>query len=240
MFLVLAATSYLVALSYTLLFVPFVVFFLFLLWGTVHVKSNFFIKGIHKLQTDLPLISLTFDDGPDLEFTPKVLEILKEYGYKATFFCIGKKIEEHPDLIRLIHESGHEVGNHSYSHSSTIDWKSTAGWKQELHACNKLITTYTGNPTPSFRPPYGITTPHLALALPTWQNLIGWNCRAFDTQEGSSKKIVAKLKRQIDAGSIVLLHDTHPRIIPILEQLLPYLKSKGLQSVSVKTLLAHD
>src|SRR5690606_14734549 len=110
-------------------------------------------------------IAITFDDGPHPEITLKVLQLLKQYNAKATFFCIGQHIEKHPEILRAIADNGHDIGNHSFSHHLMIDFNSTEKWLQEIKQTDSSIQKITSKKTNLFRPPFGVTTPKLANAL---------------------------------------------------------------------------
>ena len=102
-------------------------------------------------------IALTFDDGPSREYTAEILDILKEYGVKATFFVVGVNIEKSPDLLRRIVAEGHEIGNHTYSHPH-LQKMDTATLAKELTRTDGLIQSITGLSPTLFRPPEGVVT----------------------------------------------------------------------------------
>lgn len=183
-------------------------------------------------------IAITFDDGPNPDYTPKVLQLLSDYNAKASFFCIGKHVKKYPELLRQIHAEGHDIGNHSYTHSTTIDFKSTEGWLGELKKTDQAIFKVTGVKSMLFRPPYGVTTPHLANAIKvTGHQVIGWNIRPFDTALGNRNLILKRVLNQVKPGAIVLLHDKHEHIEFVLEQLLPFLKKQDYEMVSINDLI---
>src|SRR5690606_36052460 len=89
----------------------------FSIWGVFDIRLRYVVPVIYRKKTDIRKIAITLDDGPT-DFTPKVLDLLEKYNAKATFFCIGKKIEKYPDICRRIYSEKHQLGNHSYSHSN--------------------------------------------------------------------------------------------------------------------------
>ena len=208
-------------------------------WGAFHIRGNFFLKAIHRGDATNRQIALTFDDGPHPIYTPEVLKLLGRYNAKATFFCIGKNVMQHSEIVREIHAGGHVVGNHSYSHASTIDFKGTNGWLEELQQTDAVIMQAIGRRPRFFRPPYGVTTPHLASAIRTsGHRVIGWRVRPYDTLGSRSPaRIVRTILRKVKPGAIILLHDTHNRIVPVLEQLLPELRQHGYTLVTVAELI---
>ncbi|HLT34043.1 MAG TPA: polysaccharide deacetylase family protein [Aquaticitalea sp.] len=213
--------------------------FWILLIGSFSMGWGLFLKAFtSNASVKEKKIAITFDDGPNAHYTPKVLQLLKDYDAKATFFCIGKQVEKHPGLLKQIHEGAHCIGNHSYSHSSTIDFKSTEEWLMELKNTDKAIFEVLEQQTTLFRPPYGVTTPHLAKALKvTGHNVIGWNNRSFDMAIKNPEMVIKRTVKKIKPGSVILLHDKHERIETILEQLLQFLKTQEYQMVTIKELM---
>lgn len=182
-------------------------------------------------------IALTFDDGPT-EHTLKILDILKRYDVKATFFCIGKNISENPEILKKIVDDGHTVANHTFSHSPLFDFFRKNHVIEELKATNVLIEKITGKKVQFFRPPYGVTNPSIRRALEmTKHKVIGWNIRSMDGISKNSKAIFNRILKHISPGSIVLLHDTREQTATVLEQLLQTLREKKYEVVSVEQLL---
>lgn len=224
----------------TLLFVLAFWLVLFIL-GVFNIQWNFFLKAVHNGSTAQRHIALTFDDGPHPVYTPQVLALLNAYSIKATFFCIGKRVVQHPELIKGIHHHGHILANHSFTHASTIDFHSKAKWLAEIRQTDTAIVQAVGLMPKFFRPPYGVTTPHLARAVrESGHVVIGWRVRPYDTLNRAPKDIVNTILRKTAPGDIILLHDTHDRIVPILEQLLPELKKRRFTMTTVEKLIQHD
>src|SRR5690606_35805009 len=111
--------------------------------------------------------AITFDDGPHPEFTPKVLNLLKKYDAKATFFCIGKHIELYPDIFKSIVEAGHTIGNHTYSHANDFGFFSVEKVISELQQTNAIIKQQIGLDARLYRPAFGVTNPRIKKALKT-------------------------------------------------------------------------
>jgi peptidoglycan/xylan/chitin deacetylase (PgdA/CDA1 family) len=163
---------------------------------------------------------------------------LERHNAKATFFCIGKNVQNYPEIIKKIIENGHTIGNHSFSHSDFIDFNGKKTWLKEIEKTDSEIQQITGFKPKLFRPPFGVTTPHLADALRKSGHIsVGWNIRTYDTILKSPEKIVQKVLKNVKPGSIVLLHDCHENIIPILENLLPGLARKNFSFVTVNELI---
>lgn len=208
-------------------------------WGAFDIQRDFFLKASHQGNASNRQIALTFDDGPHPLYTPEVLKLLDRYNAKATFFCIGNHVSQHPEIVKKIHDAGHTVGNHSYSHAQTIDFHGKRSWLDELQQTDDAIAQAIGRKPRFFRPPYGVTTPHLANAIrKSGHHVVGWRVRPYDTQESRSpNRIAQNILRKVKPGAIILLHDTHDRIVPVLEQLLPELYQRGYTLVTVAELI---
>jgi peptidoglycan-N-acetylglucosamine deacetylase len=168
----------------------------------------------------------------------EVLELLKKYNAKATFFCIGKNIEKHPEILKKIILEGHLVGNHSYSHSKFFDFYHEDKVTDELRKTDKLLEKFTSKKINFFRPPYGVTTPSIRRALKvTGHKVIGWNIRSLDGGIKNQDLILSRIKKRVSPGGIVLLHDTAPHTVLVLEQFLQFLQQNNYEVVSVEELL---
>lgn len=219
----------------------FLVWFLMMAIGSFSMSWKFYLNPITSIKNlEEKKIALTFDDGPNPEFTLKVLQILKDYNAKATFFCIGQNIESYPEILKAISDNGHEIGNHSFSHDLLIDFNATEKWLQEIKQTDNSIHRITGKKTTLFRPPFGVTTPKLAKALKiTEHHVIGWNIRSFDTVIKNPRNIFKRISKRIHPGAIILLHDKQSNVLVVLEHLLQFLKEHNYKAVTINELL-HD
>ena len=189
--------------------------------GSYQIKWNYFIKSINVGKSEG--ISLTFDDGPDPKITKKILDVLELAGAKATFFVIGEKAEQHPDLINLIISKGHTLGNHSWSHHAGIGLFSKQKLLAEFNQCSQKIEELTGEKVTYLRPPFGVTNPRYEYVLKnTGLRSIGWSIRSYDTSEKNEQKLLHRISSQLNPGSIVLLHDTKEITLAILPALINY------------------
>jgi peptidoglycan/xylan/chitin deacetylase (PgdA/CDA1 family) len=162
-------------------------------------------------------IFLTFDDGPDPRFTPKILELLQRYKIKATFFLIAKKAYTEKELTAEIVLSGHSIGNHSLDHSYLIFFKGRSAIKKWIKEAEDIFSEMKIYNIVGFRPPNGIRTPELFVALKDLNiPLVLWNTRYYDSVWNWTKRKARSSLNKIQPGSIVLLHDVQ--------------KSKNLQS----------
>lgn len=217
---------------------------LFLVWliittiGSFHIRWNYHLTSLHKnYNTPKRQVAITFDDGPHVEFTPLVLDVLQGFNAKATFFCIGKHVEKHPELIKRILSEGHVIGNHTFSHSEQFGFFKTKTVLEELRRANAVIKKNTGLELKLFRPPFGVTNPRIKRVLKSTQlESIGWSVRSLDTTSKSKEVIVKNIQKKIKNGDVILLHDTSLKSVEILEQLLVFMKEKQLESVTIPTL----
>ncbi len=227
--------------SFLYLLLPVFIWLSLTIFGAFEIRLNYFLKAYHRGENDSEkIISLTFDDGPT-EFTPRVLEILEKNNAKATFFCIGKQIENYPEILQRTHQSGHLIWNHTFHHSSKNGFYSTEKIIDEIISTNQLIKEEIKITTKLFRPPFGVTNPHIAKALEkTKHYVIGWNIRSLDTVIEDEKQLLTRIKRQIKPGSIILLHDTSDKTANVLEQLFVFLQKENYKVVLLDELLKID
>jgi peptidoglycan/xylan/chitin deacetylase (PgdA/CDA1 family) len=205
-----------------------VLFTLPLFWGSYHIRSNFYIKVLCQGPEDRKEIALTFDDGPMEQFTPEILEVLREKGVKATFFLIGQNIPGREDLVRNIDEGGHLIGNHSYSHHLWFDLFSTRHMRADLREMNAAVRAILQKTPRLFRPPYGVTNPNLARAIKKEGfTPVGWNVRSLDTVINDAEALKRKVTRKIRPGSIFLFHDTSPSTLSILPGFIDQVRALG-------------
>ncbi|UJH91642.1 polysaccharide deacetylase family protein [Antarcticibacterium sp. 1MA-6-2] len=213
----------------------------FLLFVSTNIQLNFFVQAYNNNPyEEEDRIALTFDDGP-VENTLKILEVLDKYKVKASFFCIGNNIEEHPEIFNLILKKGHFVGNHTYTHTRKMGFLSVETLVEEIRRCDQVMKE-TGGITPTtFRPPFGIINPRTQKALDiTGHKVIGWNLRSYDAIIESEEIVVRRVLNRIKPGDVILFHDSKERTVEILEQLLIFLKANNFDPVRVDDLFQID
>ena len=165
-------------------------------------------------------IALTFDDGPHPEHTPRLLDVLAAAGAKGTFFVIGEQTLRHPKLVRRMADEGHEIGNHTWTHSEPSQ-TSAVRFLEEVTQTRRMIQNLTGRDCRLMRPPKGALTVKKTLGLWRQQQTIAlWNSDPKDFAMTDE----AELLRWLDGyrprtGDIVLLHDNHPRAAVAVERL---------------------
>ncbi len=201
--------------------------------GVSVMRLNFFVQSTSNIYTESNEIALTFDDGPDQNLTPKILDVLKEYNAKATFFCIGSKVKGQEAILKRIVDEGHSIGNHTFEHKNSFPWWSIKRIKHSIKETDNALTNAGLEPSKMFRPPFGVTNNIIATAIKkSNKKCVGWSIRTKDTCK-SIEQVVTKVKKNLKAGDIILLHDTNPNIIEELKQILEYCKLKGFKPVAL-------
>ena len=201
----------------------------------------------HQGAGDAHEVALTFDDGPDPEWTPKILDILKAAKVKAAFFLVGVNAERYPNLVRRIVDEGHEIGNHTYYHPNlALCWPEHV--RLELNATQLLIQTLTGRGTTLFRPPYAADTQPARLAdlmplqIAQDQNylVVLENIDPQDWAKPGADVIVQRIKQQRHDGNIILLHDAggdRSQTVEALPRIIEYLQARNDTIVPLSKLL---
>ncbi len=195
-------------------------------------------------------VALTFDDGPDPKWTPKVLDILKAAGVKAAFFLVGVNAEQHPDLVRRIVAEGHEIGNHTYYHPNlALCWPEHI--RLELNATQLLLETITGRSTTLFRPPYNADTSPaslgdlapLRIANDLHYLVVLENIDPQDWARPGADVILQRVKQERRDGSIILLHDAggdRSQTIEALPKIIDWLQTRGDTIVPLSKLIGSS
>ncbi|HEU4752742.1 MAG TPA: polysaccharide deacetylase family protein [Armatimonadota bacterium] len=183
-------------------------------------------------------VALTFDDGPDPQHTPRILDILQEAGAKATFFLVGRAVIRCPDLVRRIVAEGHAVGNHTFSHVP-LRRLGTSALAEELAKTDRILAELGVPSLPPVRPPWGSISPgqvlHLARAN---RRIILWSADARDYR-AASDEAVAGWGGRLQPRDILLLHDRFPATVAALPRLLRALRERGLTAVSLEGAKRH-
>lgn len=207
-------------------------------WGSYDIRLSYFTETLNSDSNNSNReIAITFDDGPH-EMTEKILDLLQKFNVKATFFCIGKQIEQKPVVFKRIISEGHIVGNHSYSHSNSIGFFLTQKMIEEISKTNSIIASFLDKNTKLFRPPFGVTNPNIARAVKQLEmKVIGWNIRSLDTIIKDEEDVFKRVKNKVVPGGIILLHDTSEKSVMVLERLLLFLQSENYKIVTIDKLL---
>jgi peptidoglycan-N-acetylglucosamine deacetylase len=202
------------------------------------IRSGYHMKALCNAVTEEKIVSITFDDGPDIELTSTLLDQLKHLGIPATFFCIGRKIKGNEDLLKRMHSEGHLIGTHSYSHSNWFDLFSPSHMRKELENSVQAVFESTGKKPLLFRPPYGVINPMLKRALHgSGLQVIGFSNRAWDTSSRKKEIILARIMKNLKPGDIILLHDTVQGTIEVIKTVVEQITQAGYRIVPLDKLL---
>jgi peptidoglycan/xylan/chitin deacetylase (PgdA/CDA1 family) len=184
------------------------VYLVLFILGVSVLKFNFFVSAACRGDSAAKRVALTFDDGPDPAATPSLLEVLRRHQIKAVFFPIGTKTRDNPEIIKQIDQEGHALGNHSFRHVWWTNFLLSGALDREIGMAQKAIEDVVGKAPSYFRPPMGLTNPHLKKALKKHGlSVVGWDVRPFDTAS-SAAMVIQRVLKKIRNGSIIALHDT--------------------------------
>lgn len=174
-------------------------------------------------------VHLTFDDGPDPDTTPRLLDMLVAHGIRASFFILGRQAIRYPRLVRRIHEGGHVIGNHTWRHFHPLRMTAQTAW-EEVYKTTVLLEDQIGQRLTLFRPPYGYVRPcMLEQARELGQHLLLWDRSAIDWGWLGHERLVARRLHAVKPGEVVLLHDAvnkHNKPNAMLSVLPAFLKQK--------------
>ena len=193
---------------------------------TPSIAKYLFPSLVWKKNTDQKKIWITFDDGPDEKVTPYLINVLAEFNIKATFFIIGNQAKKHPELVKLIINSGHKIGNHSFSHLNGFSTDNNK-YLEDVEQAKKYIDSDI------FRPPYGKITPFQIKNLTKDFKIIMWDIMSWDFKENiSSNKLFRNVMDNVESGSIILFHNnlkSYKNLKKSLELILKKLKEQEYQ-----------
>lgn len=185
------------------------------------------------IDSNKPMIALTFDDGPNAPVTNRILDALAEYDSRATFFVVGNRLRNYPDTLKRILSEGSELGSHTYNHKSLTLLKSKE-IKKELDAVDDRLLEMLGTKTQTLRPPYGAVNDLVRKAAK--KPLIYWSIDTEDWKHRNAKTIVKHVMSQVQDGDIILFHDLYDTTAAAIERLVPKLIEEGYQLVTVSEL----
>jgi peptidoglycan/xylan/chitin deacetylase (PgdA/CDA1 family) len=175
--------------------------------GAFHRNSFLFGPTLGRIAGDRKVVALTFDDGPNPEATPLILDTLAEKGVLATFFVLGSHVQRWPELVRRMSQEGHQLGNHGYFHRK-LQFKSPFYVSRDIRLGIRAIKR-AGAPAPRyFRAPHGFRSPWTTpIALSYGERTVGWSLGVWDSDRPGVDEIVKRTLEGVSPGSIVLLHD---------------------------------
>ena len=195
----------------------------------------------NKVNVEGPYIALTFDDGPNKGTTTRLLDMLAKRGIKVTFFVLGEKVAENPDILKREVAEGHEIGNHSWDHPNLAS-KSEDYVRSQLQRTQDLVFQTAGIKPRIMRPPYGSLTDHQR----KWANeqfgfkIILWEVDPLDWKKPGPSVVAHRILSETHPGYIILAHDIHGQTIDAMAETLDGLLAKGFKFVTVSELIAMD
>ncbi|TMW73363.1 polysaccharide deacetylase family protein [Alteribacter natronophilus] len=199
-----------------------------------------FVKG----PGDQNRVALTFDDGPDPDYTPLILDVLNEFDVPGTFFLMGARATANPDLTRRVSEEGHEIGNHTYWHPDLVEEGDVEILVDEVQRTEETIADILGFRTRLFRAPYGFLYEELVEELGTLDySIIAWDVDSLDWEDLTPEQIAENVTPNVEPGSIILMHDggapeaDRTETAEALREIIPELREQGYEFVTVSELL---
>lgn len=212
--------------------------------GVAFIRLSFFCDAVCRGKEGKMQVALTFDDGPDPDATPLVIEALEQLKIAACFFCVGQKALANPHLTRRIHDSGHLLGNHTFRHKWWTNFLFGKYLASEIEQTQSAIETVAGVSPVFFRPPMGLTNPHFSRILKkAGLTVIGWTVRSLDRTASAPQPVVDRIINKTRDGSIILLHDGGVRaelLVEIVQQVVAKLRQRGYAIVRLDRLLSRE
>lgn len=213
------------------------------LYGIFTPQSQLLGPVLYRVDSEGKKVALTFDDGPHEVFTPKILDTLRAYGARATFFVMGVRARQHPRLLERMVAEGHEIGNHTYSHNYFLSAPiyPSSYYQEEILALDKVIESYQLPYAPWVRFPMGFKNGRMIKAARRMgKRVVAFSFRAYDSL-GSEEALVARVLRKTYPGAILILHDGpdkwrnnhYNRTVGALPRILERLKAEGYNLVTL-------
>lgn len=195
------------------------------------------VAAKQKVDPNKPMVALTFDDGPNPNTTPELLDILKKYDARATFFMVGTNVSNYPDIVKQIYQDGHEIGNHSWAHEDLSLMKDGNQIIDNYQKTDDKIFAACGHDPKYVRPPYGKMSDVYDKAVE--RESVLWTVDTRDWESHNAKAIQSIIEKYVGDGSIILLHDIHADSVESMKSVIPMLQEKGYQLVTIDDLLRY-
>lgn len=195
------------------------------------------LLGNREISPTAKVVALTFDDGPHPEVTTEILNILDRYNAKATFFMVGERVQYYPKTVRDVFARGHEIGNHTWSHSNLTELKE-GEVEEEITYTNEAVYRIIGKKPAVFRPPYGSLNDLIRQQIK--MKIVLWSADTFDYKSKDADLILEEVSNKVHDKAIILMHDIYPSTADGLESVLQYLQEQGYTFVTVSELFALE
>ncbi|MGA7219223.1 MAG: polysaccharide deacetylase family protein [Candidatus Sulfotelmatobacter sp.] len=208
---------------------------LLILYMLFHPRNQLLVSNRARVE-GAGCVALTFDDGPDPVDTPRLLDLLREKGVKATFFVVGKRADEHPEIVRRAWAEGHLIGNHTWSHYSLFCFLMPRRLRAEIERCTESVRLSCGVRPRLFRSPVGLRHPLLEPYLKdAGLEYVSWTIRTRDTLTANSSVLARRILSKAASGDIILLHDRLPggtdAMLEALPRVIDELRRRGFEFV---------
>lgn len=208
-------------------------------WGVIYPGTDFFVRflwqgTLRRRYTGRKTIWLTFDDGPDPDYTPRVLQVLAEHHVTASFFLVAQKAERHPELVATILNAGHSIGLHTYYHRHAYLMMASIS-RETMYRAQEVLEQLAGRPLNLFRPPWGaMNLFQYRAAKRLGLQIVLWSANAQDWKLGTGKEgIIRRLQQRVSDGAVIVLHDSGgdrgapENTIHALPEIIVYFKTQG-------------
>ncbi|MBL9137319.1 MAG: polysaccharide deacetylase family protein [Verrucomicrobiales bacterium] len=208
--------------------------------GVSFPSWRMFGNPLCRVDTKRRVVALTFDDGPDPDNTPALLELLARHGVHATFFCVGARVGERAALAKRIVTEGHQLENHSHDHNPWTNVFGMARLHDDLTRAQETVREATGYVPRFFRPPMGLTNQRVyRVAKELGLTVTGYSARGLDRRPDTPEAIAGRLLHRLKPGAILLLHDygvPRERLLAVVAIALDRLKAEGYECVRLDDL----
>jgi len=211
--------------------------------GVAVLRLQFFCPVLCRGPAGKMRLALPFDDGPDPDAPPALLDLLRRKNVRAGFFCVGERVERHPGVAKRMREEGHLIGNHTHRHSAFTNFYSTSRLTREIERAQQAIERAAGLVPRFYRPPAGLTNPNAARAVRRLGlDVVGWQSGRFDRNCRAPEAVIRRIVAKARDGGIVALHDQGvppDRLCAVVEGLIEAVRREGYQLVRLDELLGR-